>query len=230
MPLVAARGVRNQKAEVVVFDVSDNLRHVLQDLGHLLFPRLGVADDVGDVAFLRIGLIGRPRGVKVHEAGASHGVIGLRDGQEALHARVGRHDGLVDAVAGIVGILGQEEELRERVVLQRQALAQPPADDGHKVGEEPRLRVLLLVAEVMVVDFAGDEERHFLLAAVFQVVERVDRRLADDGGVLHLRGHVLGREGQFGIVGERGFQALGRQVVAVAVDAREGDFAGDTVF
>ena len=50
--LLAVERVGDGEAEVVVLHVADDLVHVLQRLGHLLLPGLGVGDHVGDVALV----------------------------------------------------------------------------------------------------------------------------------------------------------------------------------
>jgi hypothetical protein len=87
--------------------------------------------------------------VEIHEARRAHGVVGLGDWQQTFLASVSRNDGLVNAVGGILAILDPQQQLRERVVFQYQALAHPAACDVEQVGEQPRLGVLLLVAEIV---------------------------------------------------------------------------------
>ena len=52
--LLAVEGVGDEEAEVVVLHVVDDLGHVLERLRHLLLPRVGVADHVGDVALVGV--------------------------------------------------------------------------------------------------------------------------------------------------------------------------------
>ena len=108
----------------------------------------------------------------------------------------GGDDRLVDAVGGVVGELDQEQQLREGVVLAVDALGQPALGDGQQLREEPGLVVAVVVAEVFFQRELGQQESDFVRPAALQVVQRVDARLADDGGVLGLGRDVGRREGE----------------------------------
>jgi hypothetical protein len=136
---------------------------------------------------------------------------------------------LVDPVGRVVVVFDQQQQLGEGVVLADQALGQPLAADGQQVGEQPGFDVLLIVPEMVFQQAFGKPESDLLGAFGPQVVQAVDDGLADDGGVLDLGGDVGGGQLQLGLLGELGGQTLAGQFVAVAVDAGEGDFAGDPV-
>ena len=75
----AVQRVGNREAQVVVLDVAHDLGHLFQHLGQLLLPRIGVSDDVGDVALVGAGGIDRTRGVEVHIARGADRVVGAQD-------------------------------------------------------------------------------------------------------------------------------------------------------
>ena len=96
------------------------------------------------------------------------------------------------------------------------ALGEPALGDREELRVEPRLLGAVRGAEVGVEDALGDPERDLLEAPQLEVVEvRLDR-LADDRVEHGDDGHLVGREHLRGVRGERGGQAGGRQVVAVA--------------
>ena len=171
-----------------------------------------------------------PGGVEIHVAGGAEGVIRAQDGLERRRA-VGRgDDGLVDAVGGVVRELDQQQQLREGVVLERDAFGQPAFGDAEQLREEPGLVVAVVVAEVFFQRELGQQEGDFVRPAALEIVEGVDAGFADDGRVLGLGGNVGGGEGQPGFVGERGGEPLAGQVVAVAEQPGKGDLAGDAAF
>lgn len=120
----------------MVFDVADHLRHVFQDLGHFLFPGVGIGDDVGDVALVGVGLVGGFAGVEVHIPGRPDGVVASEDGSHRRFPRDATDDGAVDLVAGVVGVGMEQEQLREGAVFAMDALGQPPLGDAEDLGEK----------------------------------------------------------------------------------------------
>ena len=152
---------------------------------------------------------------------------GRRIGLSAAVA-VGRgDDGLVDAVGGVVRELDQQQQLREGVVLERDAFGQPALGDAEQLREEPGLVVAVVVAEVFLQRQLGQQEGDLVGPAALEVVERVDAGFADDGRVLGLGRDVGGGEREPGFVGEGRGEPLAGHVVAVAEQAGEGDLAGD---
>ena len=129
-----------------------------------------------------------------------------------------------------MGELDQQQQLREGVVLERDALGEPALGDAEQLREEPGLVVAVVVAEVFLQRQLGQQEGDLVGPAALQIVEGVDARFADDGRVLGLGRDVGGGERQPGVVGEGGGQPLAGHVVAVAEQAGEGDLAGDAAF
>ena len=72
-------------------------------------------------------------------------------------------DGLVNPVGGIVCELDQEQQLRERVVLEREAFGEPALCDGEKLREEPWSCRSVVVAEVSFKRRLGQEKATSLL-------------------------------------------------------------------
>ena len=99
--------------------------------------------------------------------------------------------------------LDQQQQLREGVVLERDAFGQPAFGDAEQLREEPGLVVAVVVAEVFLQRELGQQESDFVGSAALEIVERVDAGFADDGRVLGLGGNVGGGERQPGFVGER---------------------------
>ena len=97
----------------------------------------------------------------------------------------------------------KQQQLRESVVLERDAFGQPALGDVEQLREQPRLVVAVVVAEVFLQRQFGQQKRDFVGPAALQIVERVDAGFADDGSVLGLGGNVGGGESQLGFVGER---------------------------
>ena len=80
-------------------------------------------------------------------------------------------DGFVDAVGGIVRGFDQQEQLWEGVILERDALGQPPFGDRQQLREEPRLVVTIIVAEVFLQGQLRQQEGNLVGAAALQVVQ-----------------------------------------------------------
>ncbi len=101
--------IGNREAQVMVLDVANHLAHVFESLGHLLFPTVGVGNDVRDVAPVGAGRVDRPGRVEVDIAGRANGVIGPEDRPERRRTvrRPVRaaHDRAINSVGGIVGEL-----------------------------------------------------------------------------------------------------------------------------
>ena len=171
-----------------------------------------------------------PGRVEIDVTGGAERVVRAQDGLERRRA-VGRgDDGLVDAVGGVVRELDQQQQLREGVVLERDAFGEPALGDAEQLREEPGLVVAVVVAEVFLERELGQQKGDLVGPAALEIVEGVDAGFADDRRVLGLGRNVGGRERQLGVVGERGGQPLAGQVVAVAEQPREGDLAGDAAF
>ena len=140
--------------------------------------------------------IDRPGGVEIDIAGGAERVVGAQDRLERGRA-VGRgDDGLVDAVGGVVRELDQQQQLREGVVLERDALGEPAFGDAEQLREEPGLVVAVVVAEVFLQRELGQQEGDLVGPAALEIVQGVDARLADDRGVLGLGRDVGGGERQ----------------------------------
>lgn len=90
----------------------------------------------------------------------------------------------------------------------------------------PRVAVL---AEVLFQRELRKEERHFAVAPVLEIVERVDACLAHDRPVVRARWNIGGGECQVGLGGKDRLKPLRRQLVAVTDKARERDFTRDSV-
>ena len=110
---LAVDGVRDGEAQALVLHVAHHLRHLLQGLGHALFPGVGVGGDVGDVALLGAGRPAGPGGVEVHVPGRAHRVPGPEHGPQTLLATLMADDPEVDAVHGVIGVLGKRQQLGE---------------------------------------------------------------------------------------------------------------------
>ena len=90
--------------------------------------------------------------------------------------------------------LDQQQQLREGVVLERDACGQPAFGDAEQLREEPGLVVAVVVAEVLLQRKLGQQEGDFVGPAALEVVERMDTLFADDGRVLGLGRDVGGGE------------------------------------
>ena len=103
-----------------------------------------------------------------------------------------------------MAVLGEHEHLDEGVVLQvgLHAGLDPVAGDAHELREEPGPLCLLVVTEVVVQRALGDREDDGVAALLAEIVERVDGDLTDDGVELDGGGHLVGREGQHGVLVE----------------------------
>ena len=146
--------------------------------------------------------IDRPGGVEIDVTRRAERVIRAQDRLERRRA-VGRgDDGLVDAVGGVVRELDQQQQLREGVVLERDAFGQPALGDAEQLREEPGLVVAVVVAEVFLQRELGQQEGDFVGPAALEIVEGVDAGFADDGRVLGLGGDVGGGEREPGFIGE----------------------------
>ena len=90
------------EAEVVIFDVTDDLGHVFKSSSHFLLPRIGIGGDMGNVTLVVAGCKDWPGGVEIHITSGPKGVIRPQDGLD--HGRtVGRgNDGLINAIGSVV--------------------------------------------------------------------------------------------------------------------------------
>jgi hypothetical protein len=121
----------------------------------------------------------------------------------------------------------EQEQLLEGVVLASHAAIQPALGDAEQLREKPGLVIAVIVPEIPLQGELGQAKGHFAQAPFLEVVQVVDARLAHDGGVLHLGGHVRCGERQARGLGERGGQAFALDVIAVAQEPGKGDLAGD---
>src|SRR3989338_7688971 len=101
------------------------------------------------MGYLRLvgpGRIRGLRGVETHVARRARlfALVRPEDGLDARLAFLGADDGLVDAVRRIMGELNQKQELRERVVLARQAFSDPALGDAEQLRKQPHLVAILL--------------------------------------------------------------------------------------
>jgi hypothetical protein len=132
----------------VIFDVADDLGHIFDGFGHLLLPRIGIGNHVGDVALVVAGGEDRSRGVEVHITGGADSIIRAQNGLERSCAAGRGDDGLVNAVGGVMSELDQQQQLREGVVLKRDAFGEPALGNAEQFREEPGLVVAVVIAEV----------------------------------------------------------------------------------
>ena len=241
--LLAVQRIGNAEAEVVIFDVADDLGHGFECFGHLLLPRVSIGDDVRDVTLIGEGREDRPRCIEIHITGGSDGVIRAEDGLERKRA-VGRgDDGLVDAVRCVVRGLDQQQQLREGVVLERDAFIKPAFGNAEQLREEPMLHLAVklvlfgsispyvaILPEILFQSELGEKEGDFVGPAAFEIVEGVDAGFADDGRVLGPGGDIGSGKCEPGFVGEGRGQPFTCHVVAVAEQPGKGDLAGRTVF
>ena len=76
--LVTVEVVRDEESQVVVLHIADDFGQIVfQCLSELLLPRIGVADDVRNVALPGISGVDGPRHVEVDPAGRAERVIRL---------------------------------------------------------------------------------------------------------------------------------------------------------
>ena len=92
--------------------------------------------------------------------------------------------------------LDQQEQLRKGVILERDALSQPPLGDRQQLREEPRLVVAFVVAEVFFQRQLRQQEGDLVGAAALEVVQRMDAGFADDGRVLGAGRNIVGGQRQ----------------------------------
>ena len=157
---------------------------------------------MGDVALLGFGRIDGPGGIEVNITGGTDGVIRAQDGLKRRRA-VGRSDdGFVDAVGGIVRELNKQQQLREGVVLERDAFCQPLFGDAEQLRKEPGLVVALVVSEVFFNRKLCQQESHLVGTTALEIVQGMNTRFSDNGRVLCLGGNVGSGECQLGFVGK----------------------------
>ena len=190
--LLSVQGVGDGEAEVVVLHIANNLFHVFKCLSELLFPGIGIGDDVGDVALVCACGEDRARRIEVDVARRAQRVVGAQDRLEGGHACGGGDNSLVDAVGGIVGEWDEQQQLREGMILECDALSQPAFSDGEQLWEKPGLVVVVVIAKVFLEGELGQQESDFIGPVALQVVEGVNAGLAYDWFVLSCGGNVDG--------------------------------------
>ena len=150
---------------------------------------------MGDVALVVAGGEDGPGGVEIDVMGGAEGVIRAQDRLERRRA-VGRgDDSLVDAVGGVVRELDEQQQLREGVVLERDAFSEPALWRCRAVAKSHGLS-LPSHAEVSLQRELGQQKGDFVGPAALEIVEGVDAGFADDGRVLGLGGYVGSGERQ----------------------------------
>ena len=82
-----------------------------------------------------------------HERSRRSADLNARAPQEGHHEPT--DDGRVDAVGRGVGELDQQQQLREGIVLERDACGQPALGDAQQLREEPGLVIVVVIAEVL---------------------------------------------------------------------------------
>jgi hypothetical protein len=92
------------------------------------------------------------------------------------------------------------------------------------------LAFFAVLTEIFFEGELGEEKGNFTRSAALQVVERVNASFADDWRIFGLSGNVSGREGQLRVIVERVVERFAFDVVTVANQSREGNFASNTVF
>ena len=163
--------------------------------GHLLLPRVGVGDDVGDVALVGAGGEDGPGGVEVDVAGGADGVVRAQDRLERRRRRRSRR------------------RWPGRCGRRRRARTRSSSSSCGKVlslsvthSASQRLAMASSCGKSQGLSLPSSSRKYFSSVSLasrkatslgrrrFEVVERVDAGLADDGRVLGLRGDVGGGE------------------------------------
>ena len=117
---------------------------------------------MGDVALVGAGREDRPRCIEIYITGRADSVIRVEDGLERGRSVRRGYDGLVDAVRCVVRELDQQQQLREGVVLERDAFIEPAFGNTEQLRKEPRLVVAVVVAEVFFQNELGEKEGDFV--------------------------------------------------------------------
>ena len=241
--LLAVQCVGDGEAEVVILDVADDLRHVFQGFGHFLLPGAGIGNDVGDMTLVGAGCKDRPSGIEIHMTGGADGVIRTEDGLEHVRS-VGRgYDSIVNPIRCVMRELDQQQQLREGVVLERDAFIEPAFGNAEQLREEPMLHLsvklvlfgsislyVAILPEIFFQREFGQQEGNFVEPAALEIIEGMDTGFTDDGRVLGLGRNIGSGKRKSRLVGEGCGESFARYVVAVAEQPGKCDLAGYAVF
>ena len=176
-----------------------------------MLPRVGVRDDVGDMALVGPGRVDGAGCIEIDVTGRAKRIIRAKDGLEGRLPVRGivraSDDGFVDAVRRVVGELDEKQKLREGAVLAMDAPSKPLLRDGEHLGKEPRLNLVIeamllrsvgvslsVLAEVFLQGELREKEGNLVLSSALEVVQGVDAALADDRGVFRFGRDVRRRE------------------------------------
>jgi len=97
-----------------------------QGLGHLLFPGLGVSNDVVDMALIPSGGVSGARGFKFNVTSGAHRIVRPKNWLQNFRARLRRCNRAIDLVPqAFVGFLPQQKHLRESIVFASYAIREP---------------------------------------------------------------------------------------------------------
>src|SRR4030042_3612026 len=112
----AIEGIRNCETDILVLHIAMDFLHVFERLGNLLFPRICIGDDVGNMAFIGTRAEHSTHSIKVDVPGGPLWIIRVKEGLQPFIPFLGTHYSMVNPFSGFMGKLAEQQHLNEGII------------------------------------------------------------------------------------------------------------------